>query len=98
MSHKLIGLAQKHLRRPILPQLAAQAALHRNRLEWEFADSGWHIAAAALAGHHERLSVSRTWKHVAMIGEYMAKIQCLAKMPLLPKWANLSELRPAPGS
>jgi hypothetical protein len=66
---ELVGPAQEHLRRHILPPLATQRTLKNDGLKRELLQPGRHIAAAPLAGDHKKLACWRTVKHTGIIGE-----------------------------
>ena len=65
----MIYLAQEQFRGQVASQFAAQAADDRDGLKWKLVHVRRDIAAAALAGDHEDVSICRALKHGTSIGE-----------------------------
>jgi hypothetical protein len=51
--HELVRSPEEDLSGKVTAQFGTEGALDRDRLEGEFPDAGWNVAAALLAGHHE---------------------------------------------
>jgi hypothetical protein len=74
MEHQVIYLAQEQFRGQVASQFAAQAADDRDGLKWKLVHVRRDIAAAALAGDHEDVSICRALKHETSIGEQKANV------------------------
>jgi hypothetical protein len=73
---KLVRSPEEDLRWQVPAQFAAEGALNRDGLKWEFPDAGWNVGAASLAGDDEQPPLD-DWEsecHCRSIGEIKTKM------------------------